>query len=55
MGGGEEDIWRPPLRYYHAQGGWNGCTWGGVRRIFFVFSDSLQVSSRASARHSSSP
>ena len=42
MGGGK---WaRQPLTaYYNDQGGWEGYTWGGVYRIHFVFSDSLQL------------
>ena len=41
MGGGE--VARYPVKHhYFGQGGWVGCTWGGVVRSFFVFSDSLQ-------------
>ena len=42
MGGGEEARW-PKKFYYWDQGGWVGCTWAGVQRTCFAFSDSLQV------------
>ena len=42
MGGGKEAR-QPRKLYYSDQGGWNGNTWGGVERLCFVFSDSLQV------------
>ena len=29
--------------YYHNQGGWEYYIWGGVYRICFVFTDSLEV------------
>ena len=41
MGGGE-DARQPEKDYYYNQGGWGGCTYAGVRRTNFVFSDSLQ-------------
>ena len=42
MGGGK--VERPPRKkYYKDQGGWVGNTSGGVKRDFFVFSDSLEV------------
>ena len=37
---------RQPLKgYYWGQGGWDGhmYTWGGVERLIFVFSDTLEA------------
>ena len=42
MGGGE-GARQPQKRYYFDQGGWDAGTWGGVYRVCFVFSDSLQA------------
>ena len=42
MGGGKEER-QPRKDYYWNQGGWDGNTWGGVHRICFVFSDTLEV------------
>ena len=42
MGGGKEER-QPEKLYYRNQGGWDGCTWGGVQRYCFVFSDLLEV------------
>ena len=42
MGGGKEER-RPRKDYYYGQVGWVGDTWGGVCRVIFIFSDSLQV------------
>ena len=42
MGGGK--VARQPTKYYyHDQGGWEGATWGGVERLIFVFSDTLEA------------
>ena len=49
MGGGKEER-QPGKLYYRNQGGWDGCTWGGVYRSFFVFSDSLQAGGYLHAR-----
>ena len=40
MGGGKARE-QPEKRYYWDQDGWVECTWGGVRRECFFFSDSL--------------
>ena len=42
MGGGLE-VRQPEKLYYYGLGGWDDYTWGGVWRICFVFSDSLQA------------
>ena len=42
MGGGEEAR-EPAKDYYYEEGGWDEYTWGGVYRVCFLFSDSLQV------------
>ncbi len=40
MGGGQV-AWDPPVHYYKDLGGWTDCTWCGVERLYFIFSDSL--------------
>ena len=42
MGGGLEAR-QPEKDYYFNQGGWNLFTWGGVDRVYFLFTDSLHV------------
>ena len=42
MGGGEE-IRQPKKQHYYDHGGWDEFTWGGVVRLCFVFTDSLEV------------
>ena len=39
-------------RATHGQGGWDGHIWGGVERICFVFSDTLQVGGYLNAAQS---
>ena len=44
IGGQPEDVRHQPEKFcYYNEGGWKGQIWGGVERICFVFSDSLQV------------
>ena len=42
MGSGHA-MRQPAKCYYENQGGWDAYTWGGVKRVYFVFSDTLQV------------
>ena len=42
---GSDMLWSwAGKNYYKGQGGWDGCTLGGVKRFCFAFSDSQQVS-----------